>query len=45
MKKMPSPPFNNVSISYYEDKTNSYPKKYYNQIVSFVKKIISFQLI
>ena len=35
MNKMPSQPFNNVSISYYEDQSNAYPKNYSNQIVSF----------
>ena len=35
MNKMPSQPFNNVSISYYEDYSNAYPKNYSNQIVSF----------
>ena len=35
MNKMASQPFNNISISYYEDYSNAYPKKYSNQIVSF----------
>ena len=35
MNKMPFQPFNNVSISFYEDKSNAYPKNYSNQIVSF----------
>ena len=35
MNKMSSQPFNSVSISYYEDKHNAYPKHYSNQIVSF----------
>ena len=35
MNKMSSQPFNSVSISYYEDKYNAYPKHYSNQIVSF----------
>ena len=35
MNKMPFQPFNTVSISFYEDKTNSYPKNYSNQVVSF----------
>ena len=35
MNKMPFQPFNNVSISFYEDNCNAYPKNYSNQIVSF----------
>ena len=35
MNKMPSQPFNIVSISHYEDKSNASPKNYSNQIVSF----------
>ena len=35
MNKMPFQPFNIVSISFYEDQTNSYPKNYSNQVVSF----------
>ena len=35
INKMPSQPFNNVYISYYEDYSNAYPNKYINQIVSF----------
>ena len=35
MNKMSSQPFNVVSLSYYEDNTNLYPKNYSNQIVSF----------
>ena len=35
MNKMTSQPFNNISISYYEDYSNAYPNKYINQIVSF----------
>ena len=35
LNKMPSQPFNNVSISYYEGKSNAYPKNYSNQIISF----------
>jgi len=35
MNKMASQPFNNISISYYEDYSYAYPKKYSNQIVSF----------
>jgi hypothetical protein len=35
MNKMSSQPFNVVSLSYYEDYTNSYPKNYSDQIVSF----------
>ena len=35
--KMSSKPFNNIYISEYEDKGNSYPIKYSNEIVSFNK--------
>ena len=35
MNKMASLPFNNVSISYFEDYSNAYPKKYSNHIISF----------
>jgi hypothetical protein len=35
MNKMSSQPFNSVSISYYENENNAFPKDYSNQIVSF----------
>ena len=35
MNKMSSQPFDSVSISYYENKHNAYPKDYSSQIVSF----------
>ena len=37
MDKMSSQPFNNIYISEYEDKGNSYPIKYSNEIVSYEK--------
>jgi len=35
INKMPSTPFNIVSISLYEDKSKRYPKNYSNPIISF----------
>ena len=35
MNKMPFKPFNTVSISYYENYSNAFPKNYSNEIVSF----------